>query len=164
MQKCIARCCRSSITISYGPSLGLLKLVISIFKRRDILKQSFTMTKRDRDRVKSLLEQIYLRRYSYNHAKGKQTTLLFLSCNEGKNQEKSLKKKNSPCTKLAMTLLPVCSNGCPTTICRNRCNPSRRCSITSSENRFVKTLPGSGGIVTRALSRSRISLKCSKSE
>jgi hypothetical protein len=68
-----------------------------------------------------------------------------------------------PWTKPTSTLLPVCNSGCPTTICRNRCNPSFRCSITSSLNRLVKTLPGSGGIVTRALSRSRISLKYSKS-
>lgn len=67
------------------------------------------------------------------------------------------------CTKLASTLLPVCSSGWPTTICRNLCSPSRRCSITSSENRFVNTLPGSGGMVTRDDSRSRMSRKCSKS-
>ena len=50
-----------------------------------------------------------------------------------------IRAQNSPCTKLPRTLLPVCSNGCPTTICRKRCRPSRRCSITSSENLFVKT-------------------------
>lgn len=53
-----------------------------------------------------------------------------------------------PCTNGPRTLLPVCSNGCPTTICKNLCRPSLRCSITSSENRFVKTLPGRGGMVT----------------
>lgn len=68
------------------------------------------------------------------------------------------------CIKLARTLLPVCSRGWPATICRNLCKPSRRCSITSSLNRLVKTFPGSGGIVTLVLSRSRISLKYSKSE
>ena len=44
-----------------------------------------------------------------------------------------------PWTKLPKTLLPVCSRGCPTTICRKRWRPSRLCSITSSENRLVKT-------------------------
>ena len=72
--------------------------------------------------------------------------------------------KYSPCTKLASTLLPVCSRGWPTTIWRNRCSPSRLCSITSSLNRFVNTLPGNGGIVTLALSRSSMSRKYSKSE
>ena len=72
--------------------------------------------------------------------------------------------QHSPCTKLANTLLPVCSKGWPTTICRNRCNPSLLCSITSSLNRLVNTLPGSGGIVTLALSRSSMSRKYSKSE
>ena len=66
--------------------------------------------------------------------------------------------------KLAKTLLPVCNKGWPATICRNLCRPSRRCSITSSLKRFVKTFPGSGGIVTLVLSRSRISRKYSKSE
>jgi len=70
---------------------------------------------------------------------------------------------HSPCTKLASTLLPVCKSGWPTTICKNRCKPSRRCSITSSLNRFVNTFPGSGGMVTRADSRSRMSRKYSKS-
>jgi hypothetical protein len=70
---------------------------------------------------------------------------------------------NSPCTKLPSTLLPVCSSGCPTTICRNRCSPSRRCSITSSLKRLVNTFPGRGGMVTRADSRSRMSRKYSKS-
>ena len=70
----------------------------------------------------------------------------------------------SPCTKGPSTLLPVCSSGCPTTICKNRCNPSLRCSITSSLKRFVNTLPGKGGMVTRADSRSRMSRKYSKSE
>lgn len=74
------------------------------------------------------------------------------------------KEHHSPCTKLAKTLLPVCNSGCPTTICKKRCSPSLRCSITSSEKRFVKTLPGSGGMVTRADSRSRMSRKYSKSE
>ena len=74
------------------------------------------------------------------------------------------KWNHSPCTKLASTLLPVCNSGCPTTICKNRCSPSLLCSITSSLNRFVNTFPGSGGIVTRALSRSSISRKYSKSE
>ncbi|POS88397.1 hypothetical protein EPUL_000049 [Erysiphe pulchra] len=69
-----------------------------------------------------------------------------------------------PCTKLANTLLPVCSKGCPTTICKNLCKPSPRCSITSSLKRFVKTFPGRGGMVTRADSLSKISRKCSKSE
>jgi len=75
----------------------------------------------------------------------------------------ALRSQFGSCTKLASTLLPVCSNGWPTTICKNRCNPSRRCSITSSLNRFVKTFPGNGGIVTRADSRSRMSRKYSKS-
>lgn len=35
--------------------------------------------------------------------------------------------------------------------------------MTSSVNRFVKTLPGRGGIETREDSLSRISRKCSKS-
>lgn len=68
------------------------------------------------------------------------------------------------CTNGPRTLLPVWSRGCPTTICKNRCSPSRLCSITSSEKRFVNTLPGRGGIVTLALSRSSISRKYSKSE
>lgn len=81
-------------------------------------------------------------------------------------QNASLKRvsKDPPCIKLASTLLPVCSSGCPATICRNRWSPSRRCSMTSSLNRFVNTLPGRGGIVTRVLSRSRMSRKYSKSE
>ena len=70
---------------------------------------------------------------------------------------------NSPCTKGPSTLLPVCSSGCPTTICKNLCRPSLLCSITSSLKRFVNTLPGRGGIVTLALSRSRMSRKYSKS-
>ena len=78
--------------------------------------------------------------------------------------KRHIDRYNSPCTKLAKTLLPVCSNGCPTTICKNRCSPSLRCSITSSLNLLVKTFPGKGGIVTRADSRSRISRKYSKSE
>ena len=36
--------------------------------------------------------------------------------------------------------------------------------MTSSEKRFVKTLPGRGGMFTRVLSRSRMSRKASKSE
>ena len=35
--------------------------------------------------------------------------------------------------------------------------------MTSSENLFVKTFPGNGGIVTREDSRSSMSRKCSKS-
>jgi len=35
--------------------------------------------------------------------------------------------------------------------------------MTSSENLFVKTFPGKGGIVTREDSRSSMSRKCSKS-
>jgi hypothetical protein len=61
----------------------------------------------------------------------------------------------------------------------NLCNPSLRCSITSSVNLFVKiyhqltltakrelelTFPGKGGMLTLVLSLSRISLKASKSE
>lgn len=61
-------------------------------------------------------------------------------------------------------MLPVCNNGCPTTILKNFSSPALRPSMTSSLNRFVNTLPGSGGIVTLALSLSRISLKYSKSE
>ena len=48
-------------------------------------------------------------------------------------------------------------------ICRNRSRPSLLCSMTSSENLFVKTLPGRGGMETREDSLSRISRKCSKS-
>lgn len=58
----------------------------------------------------------------------------------------------------------TCSNGCPATILKNLSSPSRRPSITSSENRLVKTFPGSGGILTRVDSRSRMSRKASKSE
>ena len=72
------------------------------------------------------------------------------------------------------TLDPVCNSGWPATllinivmesryIWRNLSKPSLRCSMTSSENRFVKTLPGSGGIETLDDSRSRMSRKCSKS-
>ncbi|KAF8829161.1 hypothetical protein HHX47_DHR3000797, partial [Lentinula edodes] len=39
-------------------------------------------------------------------------------------------------------------NGCPATILKKRSKPSLRLSITSSENRFVKTFPGRGGIFT----------------
>jgi hypothetical protein len=45
---------------------------------------------------------------------------------------------DSPCRKAQSTLLPVCNNGCPATISINLCNPSLRCSITSSVNLFVK--------------------------
>lgn len=82
--------------------------------------------------------------------------------------------------KAQRTFEPVCSNGCPATlqetlalsrgllhldayICRNFSRPSLRCSITSSENLFVNTLPGSDGIVTRVDSLSSISRKYSKS-
>ena len=47
---------------------------------------------------------------------------------------------------------------------KKRSKPSRLASMTSSENRFVKTFPGRGGILTRVDSRSNISLKASKSE
>ena len=56
------------------------------------------------------------------------------------------------------------SSGWPATTPRKRSRPSRRVSMTSSENRFVKTLPGSGGIFTRVDSCSRMSRKASKSE
>lgn len=82
---------------------------------------------------------------------------------DGQYTVKVLSDIHVPCTNAASTLLPVWSSGCPTTICRNRCSPSLLCSITSSEKRFVSTLPGRGGIVTRALSRSSISLKASNS-
>jgi hypothetical protein len=90
-----------------------------------------------------------------------------------------LQTPDSPCRKAQSTLLPVCNNGCPATISINLCNPSLRCSITSSVNLFVKicyqlsprpkrelelTFPGRGGILTLVLSLSRISLKASKSE
>lgn len=47
---------------------------------------------------------------------------------------------------------------------KNRSSPSRLLSMTSSEKRFVKTLPGNGGMFTLVDSRSRISRKASKSE
>lgn len=56
------------------------------------------------------------------------------------------------------------SSGCPATILRKRSRPSRRVSMTSSENRFVKTLPGRGGMFTRVDSCSSMSRNASKSE
>lgn len=53
-----------------------------------------------------------------------------------KNPQKTL---DGPWRKAQSTLLPVCNNGCPATISKNLCKPSRRCSITSSEKRFVNT-------------------------
>ena len=47
---------------------------------------------------------------------------------------------------------------------KKRSKPSLRASMTSSEKRLVKTLPGKGGMLTRVDSRSRISRKASKSE
>jgi hypothetical protein len=69
-----------------------------------------------------------------------------------------------PCTNPPNTLLPVCNSGCPPTILRNLSKPLRLSSITASSNRFRYTLPGSGGILTLALSRSSKSRKTSKSE
>lgn len=48
-------------------------------------------------------------------------------------------------------------------ICKKRSKPSLRCSITSSEKRFVNTFPGKGGILTRVDSRSNTSRNHSKS-
>ena len=79
-------------------------------------------------------------------------------------KDKAQSSKNLPCTKAPNTLDCVCNSGCPTTILRNLSNPSLLASITSSLNRFVNTFPGSGGMVTRLLSRSRMSRKASKSE
>jgi len=76
----------------------------------------------------------------------------------------ALRSQFGSCMNAPRTLLPVCNSGCPTTICRKRCRPSLLCSITSSENRLVNTFPGSGGMVTLAVSRSRTSRKYSKSE
>jgi hypothetical protein len=47
-------------------------------------------------------------------------------------------------------------SGCPATMLRKRSRPSRRVSMTSSENRLdsVKTFPGSGGMFTRVDSSS----------
>lgn len=50
-----------------------------------------------------------------------------------------------------------------THICKNLSSPSRRASITSSEKRLVKTLPGKGGMFTLEDSRSRTSRNHSKS-
>jgi len=97
--------------------------------------------------------------------------------------------QSGSCKKAHKTLLPVCkqplsnvrigqsqpqkpqvcmgrtwSSGWPATILRNRSRPSRRVSMTSSEKRFVKTLPGRGGMFTRVDSCSRISRNASKSE
>lgn len=58
----------------------------------------------------------------------------------------------------------TCSRGCPATIVKKRSKPSRLASMTSSEKRLVKTLPGKGGIFTRVDSRSRMSRNASKSE
>jgi hypothetical protein len=81
------------------------------------------------------------------------------------NQPKKIKKKtNSPCTNPPNTRLPVCNNGCPTTIFKNRSNPLLLSSITLSSKRFRYTFPGRVGIETRALSRSSRSRKTSKSE
>lgn len=60
----------------------------------------------------------------------------------------ALRSQFGSCTNGPRTFDPVCSSGCPTTILRNLSRPSRLCSITSSLNRFVKTFPGRGGIVT----------------
>jgi hypothetical protein len=57
----------------------------------------------------------------------------------------------------------TCRRGCPATTLRNFSRPSRLVSITSSENLFVKTLPGNRGMLTLVDSRSRISRKASKS-
>ena len=60
----------------------------------------------------------------------------------------ALRSQLGSCTNGPSTFEPVCSSGCPTTILRNLSNPSLLCSITSSLNLLVNTLPGSGGIVT----------------
>lgn len=102
------------------------------------------------------------------------------SCKEGSSTlpYQALRSQFGSCTNGPSTFEPVCSNGCPTTILRNLSRPSLLCSITSSLNLLVKTLPGRGGIVTcagqyercpsdqhtLALSLSRISRKYSKSE
>jgi hypothetical protein len=72
--------------------------------------------------------------------------------------------RNSPCTNPPNTRLPVCNNGWPTTIFKNRSKPLRLSSITLSSKRFRYTFPGSVGMETRALSRSSRSRKTSKSE
>ena len=59
--------------------------------------------------------------------------------------------RDIPCKKAHRTLLPVCNNGCPATISKKRCRPSRRCSTTSSVKRLVNTCicvstPGPGHV------------------
>lgn len=87
----------------------------------------------------------------------KRRELYFLSTNLKKNISRGFIRhsKNVELT---------CSNGCPATILKNLSSPSRLPSMTSSENLFVNTFPGSGGILTRVDSRSRMSRKASKSE
>jgi hypothetical protein len=46
------------------------------------------------------------------------------------------KVENSPCTNPPSTRLPVCNNGCPTTILRKRSRPRRLSSITTSSKRL----------------------------
>ena len=81
------------------------------------------------------------------------------------SQEKSTSASHAPKVKQEPhTDTHTCNSGCPATILKNRSNPSRRLSITSSENRLVNTFPGRGGIFTRVDSCSRMSRKASKSE
>jgi hypothetical protein len=68
------------------------------------------------------------------------------------------------CSAVPQVRLLTCRRGCPATTCKNLSSPSRRDSMTSSVNRLVNTLPGSGGMFTLVDSRSRISRKYSKSE
>lgn len=58
----------------------------------------------------------------------------------------------------------TCSKGWLATPVMNLSKPSLLLSMTSSVNRFVKTFPGKGGMFTLVVSRSRMSLKYSKSE
>jgi len=59
-----------------------------------------------------------------------------VSAKHGRSHYQALRSQFGSCTKPPNTLLPVCSNGCPTTIFRKRSSPRRRSSITASSKRF----------------------------
>lgn len=82
------------------------------------------------------------------------TSDFFFQARKADNDEPSSRSERKQVGKLSSS----------TYICKKRSNPSRRCSITSSVKRLVKTFPGRGGMLTLDDSLSNTSRNHSKSE